>query len=264
MRIATWNMKQAIAPKKPLAELWQWMDDTIDPDVVVLTEAKVPADGVPDGWNAVWKEDGIGPYRRWGTVIAARDDVELRDVTYGVPGADGFSVSHVWPGAVSIVDVVVDGDIVLTVVGLYAITVDLDGNSIGNGMVSVPAILTSLEDLFSSPRGNRLVIAGDFNLFPQDMPDFLYDNFIDVVAGTSDLRGPLDGCTGCDVAPDDCGHMWTHKNGNSPNAAVMNIDYIFASNSFENSVLDVYGGVADFKDAWDVSDHAPVVLELEV
>ena len=264
MRIATWNMKQAIAPKKPLPDLWKWMDDTIDPDVIVLTEAKVPADGVPDGWSAVWKEDGIGPYRRWGTVIAARTDYELRDVTNGDSGPNGFSVSHLWPGAVSIVDVLLGDDVVLTIVGLYAITVDLEGKSIGNGMISVPAILKSLEDLLSSSRGERLIIAGDFNLFPRDMPDFLYDNFIDVVAGTSDLRGPLDGCTGCDVAPEECGHMWTHKNGNSPQASVMNIDYIFVSESFEESVLDVFGGVPDFPDAWDVSDHAPVVLDIEV
>jgi endonuclease/exonuclease/phosphatase family metal-dependent hydrolase len=45
---------------------------------------------------------------------------------------------------------------------------------------------------------------------------------------------------------------------------VQNIDYIFMSEYFEANVLDVYGGVADFPDAWDVSDHAPVVLEIEV
>jgi endonuclease/exonuclease/phosphatase family metal-dependent hydrolase len=58
--------------------------------------------------------------------------------------------------------------------------------------------------------------------------------------------------------------MWTHKNGNSPNAAVQNLDYIFISEHFAEIVVDVYGGVDDFPDAWDVSDHAPVVLELEI
>ncbi|MFN5600856.1 MAG: hypothetical protein ACK48T_01885, partial [Acidimicrobiaceae bacterium] len=68
MRIATWNMKQAVAPKKPLAELWKWMEESVDPDVIVLTEAKGPADGVPAGWTAVWRQGGIGPRRTWGTI----------------------------------------------------------------------------------------------------------------------------------------------------------------------------------------------------
>ena len=264
MRVATWNMKQAVAPKKPLPQLWEWIEGTIDPDVIVLTEAKVPADGVPAGWTAVWKQGGIGPRRTWGTVIAARNDYELVDVTNGVGGKDGFSITHTWPGAVTITDIMRDVEYVATVVGLYGITQDLEGNAIGSGAVSVPKILVSLEELYLSERGVKLIIAGDFNLLPRQMPDFLYDNFIDVVAGTADAREPLVGCTRCDVVPEECGHMWTHKNGNSPNAAVQNIDYIFMSEYFEANVLDVYGGVADFPDAWDVSDHAPVVLEIEV
>jgi hypothetical protein len=30
------------------------------------------------------------------------------------------------------------------------------------------------------------------------------------------------------------------------------------------NIVEVKGGVADFPDVWDVSDHAPVVLEIEV
>ena len=77
MRVATWNMKQAVAPRRPLADLWSWLEGEVDPDVVVLTEAKVPAGGPPPGWVAVWEPDGIGPRRRWGTVVAGRDAVRL-------------------------------------------------------------------------------------------------------------------------------------------------------------------------------------------
>ena len=128
MRVATWNIKQAIAPKKPLPHLWQWMEDSIDADIVVLTEAKVPNDGVPTGWSAVWKPDGIGNRRRWGTVIAARDGYELVDVTNGGKDRGGFSITHPWPGTVTIVDVMNDGEYLATVVGIYAITQDMDGN----------------------------------------------------------------------------------------------------------------------------------------
>lgn len=33
MRIATWNLKQAVAPKKPLDQLWRWAEDEIAADI---------------------------------------------------------------------------------------------------------------------------------------------------------------------------------------------------------------------------------------
>lgn len=70
-------------------------------------------------------------------------------------------------------------------------------------------------------------------------------------------------CANCGGKRDGCGHLWTHKNGNSPNAAVQQIDFIFATDVLADQLLDLWGGVGDFEDAWDVSDHAPVVAEFE-
>ena len=263
MKIATWNIKQAVAPKKPLGELWDFAAEVIDADVMVFTEAKVPGDGVPEGWTAVWRAEGIGERRRWGTVIAARNGVELVDITNGVDGDGGFVISHSWPGAVSIVDVLQEGKPVLTIAGIYGITQDADGNQVGHGGHSVPNILNELVDLVNSPRGERLVIAGDFNLLPADMPEELYEIMIDVVEDTSDTREPLEGCSGCSFDGEPCGHMWTHKNGNSDNAAVQNIDYVFIAPELAGVCVDVYGGEADFEGIWEMSDHAPVVVEFE-
>jgi exonuclease III len=262
MRIATWNIKQAVAPKKPLDELWLWAANYVKAEVMVFTEAKVPKGGVPSGWTAVWDPNGIGERRRWGTVIAARG-LDLIDVSDGASGRNGFSVSHTWPGTVKIVDVVRKGKVLMTVAGVYGITVDLAGNSIGSGHVSVPVILDGLRDLMKSPRGKNLVIAGDFNLWPSHMPEVLYRKMVDVVEETFDDR-QLVGCTGCssDVSP--CGHMWTHKNGNKPGAKVQNLDYIFASPKVAKNIVAVTGGVADFPKAWDLSDHAPVVVDLDI
>ena len=263
MKIATWNIKQAVAPKKPLPDLWDYAADVIGVDVMVFTEGKVPGAGVPEGWTAVWRAEGIGERRRWGTVIAARNGVELVDITNGVDGDGGFVISHSWPGTVTIVDVVQDGEAVLTIAGIYGITQDVDGNSVGHGGYSVPNILNELVDLVNSPRGERLVIAGDFNLLPADMPEELYEIMIDVVEDTSDLREPLDGCTRCSFTGEPCGHMWTHKNGGGPNGAVQNIDYVFIAPELAEVCVDVYGGEADFEGIWNVSDHAPVVVEFE-
>ena len=40
MRIATWNLKQAVAPKKKVPELMAWADSNIQADAYVFTEAK--------------------------------------------------------------------------------------------------------------------------------------------------------------------------------------------------------------------------------
>jgi len=260
MRIATWNMKQAVAPKKPLPQLWEWLGERVDPTVAVLTEARVPKEGLPAGWAAEWVPEGIGPKRKWGTVVAARR-AELQRVTSVRRGRRSLDLSFSWPAATVVTDVVVEGDRWATVVGLYGLTVGRNGESCGHGAFSVPTILNELEPLLESDRAERLVIAGDFNLWPWDASPCVESwGLIDLIDHTAEERPPLEGCCGCTLG-DGCGHLWTHKNGNSPNAARQQIDFIFASNGLVDELQAVYGGVQHFHDAWEVSDHAPVVAE---
>lgn len=260
MRIATWNMKQAVAPKKPLPQLWQWLGERVDPTVAVLTEAKVPADGIPDGWSAEFVMGGIGPKRKWGTIIAARG-ADLHRITSIRKGLRRLELSLRWPAATLVTDVLVDGERWGTLVGLYGLTVGRNGESCGHGGFSVPTILEELEPLLESDRADRLVIAGDFNLWPSDASPCVESwGLVDLIDRTAGQRPPLQGCCGCTLG-DECGHLWTHKNGNSPNAARQQIDFIFASVGLVDELQTVYGGVQHFHDAWEVSDHAPVVAE---
>lgn len=260
MRIATWNLKQAVAPKKALDHLWAWAETEIAPDVIAFTEAKVPTSGVPSGWSAHWEPEGIGPRRRWGTVMAGRG-VELRPVTDVRRRWRTVSLQWQWPAVVNPVDVVVGGERWATVVGFYALTVDDAGVSCGHGRHSMPLLMRQLELLLDSDRGQRLIVAGDMNLWPSEVtPFFARYGLVDVVDHTADQRGRLPGCASCRPG-DRCGHMWTHRNGNSPNAAVQQIDYILCSGGLVNELTTVRGGAADFPDSWDVSDHAPVVAE---
>jgi endonuclease/exonuclease/phosphatase family metal-dependent hydrolase len=57
--------------------------------------------------------------------------------------------------------------------------------------------------------------------------------------------------------------IWTHKNGNSPNAARQELDFIFTTEELADEVVAVAGGIDDFPNAWDVSDHAPVTVDFE-
>lgn len=262
LRIATWNTKQAVAPRKPLDDLWRWIEDRIDPDVIVLTEARVPETAPPAGWSAFWHPGGIGPRRRWGTVVAARG-LELIDVATISHERAPVALQFRWPGTVVAADVVVNGSVWATVVGVYAITEDLEGAKCGHGGHSLKRSLRDLQPLFSSDRAARLIVAGDFNLLPARVAKRMPADLSDLIELTACDREPLVDCANCG-GDQSCGHMWTHKNGGGRNAAVQQIDYVFASAALAKRVTRVYGGIRDFPEAWEHSDHAPVVAEFEL
>jgi len=259
MRIATWNMKQ-VAPKKPIADRWTWMENRIDPDVVVLTEAKVPETRPPGDWSAIWHPGGVGKTRPWGTAVASRG-VDLTEITEIRRRFRSVPLQFEWPAVVHAADVLVGHERWGTVIGLYGITLGPDGTSIGSGKYSVEILMEQLNPLLRSDRRERLIVAGDFNLTPKGMIG-LADDFglVDLTASTADSRPPLDGCTGCDSG-DTCGHMWTHRNTDQPGAKAQNIDYILATPALAREVTTVTGGARDFPDAWEISDHAPVVAD---
>lgn len=260
MRVATWNMKQAVAPKQKLPLLWEWLEREVAPDIAVLTEAKVPKDGAPPGWASVFVDGGFGPRRRWGTVVAARG-VELRPLSEVSVRGRTSPLSFRWPAGVTVVDAFRDGQRWATVVGLYGLTVNLRGESCGHGQFSVPTMLNELAPLFESDRGGRVLVAGDLNMWPRDAAVHIESTgLIDLVEATASSRSPLERCSGC-LKGAACGHLWTHRNGNSPNAAVQQIDYILATDELARELRSVHGGVASYPDAWDVSDHAPVVAD---
>jgi endonuclease/exonuclease/phosphatase family metal-dependent hydrolase len=147
------------------------------------------------------------------------------------------------------------------VIGLYAVTRDGRGNKNGNGSFSVPRLLQDLEPLIRDRRRGRLVLAGDFNLWPVDVRGLAETyGLVDLVNATASTRPALKGCSGCTLGRE-CGHMWTHRNGNGPNSAVQNIDYIYGNDIALSEIREVTGGIRDFPDAWEMSDHAPVVAE---
>ena len=275
MRLATWNMKQAIAPKKPLDELWEWIDTDIQPDVIALTEAKVPKSGMPTGWTGLWNSDGIYPEKRggkWGTVLASKE-LSLVPVTSIKSAWRKKELKFTWPAAVEVADILVNEKCWGTMVGLYAPLRNKYHEETGNGEASLSILLEDLSALFNSDRGDRIVIAGDFNCWPQWISKIIsHYGLVDLVEETAASREPLQRCSMCAEEqgikkPDNtfiaknCGHLWTHKNGNSENAKVQQIDFILSTKPLLSSLERVYGGSADFEDVWSVSDHAPLVAE---
>ena len=47
------------------------------------------------------------------------------------------------------------------------------------------------------------------------------------------------------------------------NSYATELDFIFTTEELADEVTAVAGGIDDFPDAWDVSDHAPVIVDFE-
>jgi exonuclease III len=265
MRFVTWNLNTPFTKSESRANQWAWLDEYVGADIAILTEAEVPKSGLPDGWTAIYKEDGIGATRRWGTLIAARPGVELRDITNGVEGKDGFALQHTRPGTVVVADVVKKNKVVATVVGVYAMTKALEDDAkkkSTNGYDACLEIISNLQPLIESKRGKRLIIAGDLNLWPKDVPSEISGRFRNAVLETEKMRMMPGYC--CDCSSNEmCGHMWTHWNRSAPKK-VQNLDYIFFSKKLDFKLGSVTGGRRDFPDAPQFSDHAPVVAEFHL
>ncbi len=262
MRIATWNLNTPFTARNTRGAQWDWVTRQLETDLVVLTEAEVPEDGLPEGWNAFFKVDGIGPSRRWGTIVAARNELEIRDITNGVEGKGGFTLNHTRPGTVVVVDILRKKKVVATVVGIYAMTTSLDGKKLGNGWESIHEILSDLQPLFENKRSKRLIMTGDLNLLPNDIPQGLHDRGFDAVLETEKSRQKPGYCCVCS---DDqmCGHMWTHWNRAAPKR-VQNLDYMFVAKKLYMRMGNVTGGRIDYPDAENFSDHAPVVMDIRL
>ena len=245
MRLATWNMKQAVAPRKPLDDRWRWITSITAADVLVLTEAKVPKLGLPTGWQVAHTPDGIGKRRRWGTVIAS-NELEIRRSKFKRRQTARIE-DRPNSATTFTVDICRESEILFRLVGAYGL---LEGTS--NGFRELEFILNECEDVMREFGSERLVVAGDLNLWPEDtIPAFAALGLIDVVSKKRllpELEEPLGGS-----------RIWTHKNGaKDSNGARQEIDFIFTSNDLIGTVSDVEGGVDDYPDAWNWSDHAPV------
>jgi len=129
-------------------------------------------------------------------------------------------------------------------------------NDTMNGLAEFEGILNEYVDLIEEYGTERLVMAGDFNLWPDDLLEYTEQiNLVDVTGQRKKfpkLRDPVGGS-----------RIWTHKNGaKHTDGARQELDYIFVSKDLQDGLRDIQGGVDDFPDAWEMSDHAPVVATI--
>ena len=186
-------------------------------------------------------------WANWFTELGAR--VATIPFTQGTGNDENYKSPQ--PGTLHTADIIIDKEVWATIVGAYGFMPESK-----NGWDALLGIAHECADLLDS--GNdRVILAGDFNLWPDDLVPIIEEHFglIDVMGCVEDLP-ELEGAVGGS-------RIWTHKNGNSPTAARQELDFIFVSEELSDEVSSVGGGINEFPDSWDMSDHAPVVVDFD-
>lgn len=254
MRVATWNMNHWQRTPGERTEAWAFLND-LSLDVALVQEA-LP----PPGTRAVYRSEGIGARRKWGSAVVSfgGDLVELARVTSGFAKQE-MELLQTFPGSVAIAHSTEgEGSVFISAYGL------LDG---GYAITTMHRVLSDITPLLDRDLGKRLIIGGDFNCSTQlegrdrDRHRNLFERFatlglVDLLAATADTRLPLDNCP-CSDEP--CRHVQTHHHPKS--ALPWHDDYLFATAALAERMRDCQPLAGP--DAWRLSDHCPVVAEFD-
>jgi endonuclease/exonuclease/phosphatase family metal-dependent hydrolase len=130
-------------------------------------------------------------------------------------------------------------------------------------------MISDLTVVLATQRRKPVVLVGDLNTTTQgatsghDQAANVFDRLkawglIDCAFRTRGSRPVLQGCT-CHEG-DGCSHVRTYRHGHRADSEPTQLDYVFASGSLATALSECR--VVDDPDAWDLSDHCPIVLDL--
>ena len=254
IRIATWNLNTWLNRRDKgisNSQLWQWADTHLAADVVVFTEAQTPPprDVIEGQWTTAHRPDGFPGVSKWGTVIAARTSSKVRVERITSVGADkSYEVDSKFPGTFTAADLYFDDRCIATIIGLHLrYRKDENGKFIGHPEDDLDALKKDFEAVFKD-RKKPLIVGGDFNYEMEEMPtvlkklgkqDFaLIDAFNDQIQATFEQD-------------------WGDRHW-------FRLDYMFLSKVLHDKIVDRNGGLNEFPTALAVSDHAPLVVDLDI
>ena len=245
VRVATWNLNTWINRKNGVDNLvlWNWADIHLAADLVIFTEAATPPPSAirAQGWNIVHRVGGFPNRRSWGTLIAGRN-MRIEHLTH-VGKNKKHELDTNFPGSLTAADVWVDDEYFACVVGLYLpYRKDAKKEFIGHPSSDLEKLKKDFEEILEHGDGS-LIVAGDLNDIHHYIPEPL---------GALGLVDPFENDDLITFRQD-----WNHE-------GLFLMDYIYMTPDLASCVTARSGGMNDFPDAFNVSDHAPLLVEMNV
>jgi exonuclease III len=243
MRIATWNLNTWINRKNGIdnSTLWNWADDNLAADLVIFTEAATPPPPAvrAQGWNVVHRPGGFPNRSSWGTLIAGRN-LRVEHLTH--VGKKKYELDTKFPGSLTAADVWVDDEYFACVVGMYLpYRKDANKDFIGHPTSDLAELKDDFKNLLGHCDG-RLIVAGDLN-------DIHYRQ----IPKPLNKLGLVDPFKNYD-------HVTFRQDWDQEGIFLM--DYIYVASELADCITSFSGGIDDFPDSLNVSDHAPLLIEM--
>ena len=245
MRIATWNLNTWINRKNGIdnSTLWNWADDNLAADLVIFTEAATPPPQAivrAQGWNVVHRPGGFPNRSSWGTLIAGRN-LRVEHLTH--VGKKKYELDTKFPGSLTAADVWVDDEYFACVVGMYLpYRKNANKDFIGHPTSDLAELKDDFKNLLDHCDG-QLIVAGDLN-------DMHYRQ----IPKPLNKLGLVDPFKNYD-------HVTFRQDWDQEGIFLM--DYIYVASELADRITAFSGGIDDFPDSMNVSDHAPLLLELK-
>jgi len=249
IKIITFNMNTWQNRKKKCSNetILTWIMENLCPDIMILTEAAIP---VPEslidaGWIVVHRPGGVPGRSGWGTVIAVRSSFNIRHITTaGVRAAHALDTN--FPGHLTAADITLGDEYIATAVGLHLRyrynKNDKSRKWIDTAENDLATMKPDFQQIFNNGE-RRLIVAGDFNYQFLTMPFALWD--LNLVDPFSTL------------------YPYTFQQF-GPNSQPFKLDYIILDRHLGNKIVERKGGFKDFPTSRSVSDHAPLLVTIDL
>ncbi|MET7765942.1 exodeoxyribonuclease III [Streptomyces sp. NPDC005336] len=259
MRIATWNVNSITAR---LPRLLAWLESS-GTDVLCVQETKCAESAFPyEPLRELGYEAAVNANGRWnGVAMVSR--VGLDDITVGLPGGPDYDGAQE-PRAIGAT---------CGPVRLWSVYVP-NGREIGHPHYDYK--LRWLEALrravaTDAAASRPFAVLGDFNVAPTDEDVWDRTAFEGLTHVTDLEREALAALRGeglSDVVPRPLKYdrpftYWDYRELGFPKNRGMRIDLVYGNEGFEKAVSDAYVDREERKGK-GASDHAPVVVDLEV
>ncbi|MEW2577974.1 exodeoxyribonuclease III [Streptomyces syringium] len=259
MRIATWNVNSITAR---LPRLLAWLESS-GTDVLCVQETKCTAEQFPtDELRELGYEAAVNATGRWnGVALLSR--VGLEDVVTGLPGGPGYEGVQE-PRAIA-----------ATCGGARVWSVYVpNGREIGHDHYSYKLLwLEALRDAVAADAAAErpFAVLGDYNIAPTDEDVFdpaVFEGATHVTPAERAALAALRDTGLSDVVPRPLKYdrpytYWDYRQLCFPKNRGMRIDLVYGNAPFAGAVKDAYVDREERKGK-GASDHAPVVVDLEV